>query len=190
MKTAKGYSWIEWLIAIIALGAFAAYSIPKYFHLTTDSRINAVRSLEGDIRNAVNLSLSKAKADGYVRHRFYAGSNITGDPLTSCPSEDKTTIHCYVYGNPAARLNGIVALIDKTVKIMEEDAPCRDTWHWCYYKPRTVANNDDEVIYISPSNSAGYISGNLANSCTLEYRVIANITENSTVVITPYLGGC
>ena len=64
MKRQSGFTLIELVVVIVVLGILAATAAPKFMDLQTDSRIAALKGIEGAMKSAVNLSYSKAVLKG------------------------------------------------------------------------------------------------------------------------------
>jgi MSHA pilin protein MshA len=77
-KKQNGFTIIELVVVIIVLAILAAFAIPKYMNISTQSRISVVNGLYGSMQAAAELVRSLALAQGYTA----ATSNVNlGDGL-------------------------------------------------------------------------------------------------------------
>lgn len=65
-KKQNGFTIIELIVVIIVLAVLAAFAIPKYMNISTNSRISVVNGLYGSMQVAAEMVRSLALAKGLI----------------------------------------------------------------------------------------------------------------------------
>lgn len=183
MRSNKGFTLIELVVVIVILGILAAVAAPKFMDLQSDARISALQGLQGAVKSAVNLTYAKGVVQGTEKLKDFGGSNVSS-PCSNNVDSDKI---CTVYGNPAARAEGIIHALqnDSSFTKLDKVGPCDGSHEWCYFV-------DGTTIYFAPASTVGVgTSKGDSDSCALSYKVTGDDTNKTSVVETKLLkGGC
>lgn len=183
MRSNKGFTLIELVVVIVILGILAAVAAPKFMDLQSDARISALQGLQGAVKSAVNLTYAKGVVQGTEKIEDFGGSNASS-PCSDGVASDKI---CTVYGNPAARAEGIIHALQNDSSFTKLDAvgPCDGSHEWCYFV-------DSTTIYFAPASTVGVGTSKAdSDSCALSYKVNVDDNNKTSVVETRLLkGGC
>ncbi len=154
MKRQSGFTLIELVVVIVVLGILAATAAPKFMDLQTDSRIAALKGIEGAMKSAVNLSYSKAVLKGIEKESTV--TKICPTNTDSC--EDINRIHIK-FGKPAAD-HGIVQALDKQDITYETNCKAKEGESWCWYQ----RNGEKNKQYMMLVNSWTHNKTLIANA--------------------------
>ena len=101
MRSQKGFTLIELVIVVVALGILAALAIPRYISMYSQARTSAVNGMAGGIKAAVAL----ARAEYY----------IIGSTVAVTVNMDGTLVACAAgTGIPTGTAAGITAALQDT----------------------------------------------------------------------------
>ncbi|MDD6177013.1 MAG: type II secretion system protein [Ruminobacter sp.] len=185
MRSNKGFTLIELVVVIVILGILAAVAAPKFMDLQSDARISALQGLQGAVKSAVNLTYAKGVVQGTEKIKDFGGSNAS----SGCSDGVASDKICTVYGNPAARAEGIIHALQNDSSFTKLDAvgPCDGSHEWCYFVDSTTT-----TIYFAPASTVGVgTSKGDSDSCALSYKVNGDDNNKTSVVETKLLkGGC
>ena len=183
MRSNKGFTLIELVVVIVILGILAAVAAPKFMDLQSDARISALQGLQGAVKSAVNLTYAKGVVQGTEKIKDFGGSNAS----SGCSDGVASDKICTVYGNPAARAEGIIHALQNESSFTKLDAvgPCDGSHEWCYFV-------DSTTIYFAPASTVGVGTSKAdSDSCALSYTVTGDDNNKTSVVETKLLkGGC
>ena len=188
MRSNKGFTLIELVVVIVILGILAAVAAPKFMDLQSDARISALQGLQGAIKSAVNLTYAKGVVQGTEKLKDFGGSNAS----SGCPDDGVASDKiCTVYGNPAARAEGIIHALQNESSFTKLDkvGPCDGSHEWCYF---VDVDSTPTTIYFAPASTVGVgTSKGDSDSCALSYTVTVDDNNKTSVVKTTLLkGGC
>lgn len=187
MRSNKGFTLIELVVVIVILGILAAVAAPKFMDLQSDARISALQGLQGAVKSAVNLTYAKGVVQGTEKLKDFGGSNAS----SGCSDGVASDKICTVYGNPAARAEGIIHALQNDSSFTKLDAvgPCDGSHEWCYF---VDVDSTTTTIYFAPASTVGVgTSKGDSDSCALSYKVTGDDNNKTSVVETKLLkGGC
>ena len=172
IKSAQGFTFIEFVIVVILLGLLAATALPRYLDVTDQAEIASLEGVSGGFSTAVAIAKAQWAAEG----------NSRGGPTTPA---DKTAINLdgkIIYMNEygwAANTNPNTdaAADNQTV------AECQEVWESVLQSAPTSTTSSDNRsgsrFFISVlSGAASDGAGNTGDIC--RYELILNSEANAT----------